>query len=122
MACGRHDRVMKLSSTLAWLVDSAAETAGADRLLAELGTHLVADGFPTAPGALPLDGPHPLIARRPWLWRADSGEVMEALGFASGAAAFAPQASNDAGHRRLSEIAGGVVHEDVIGPRQDGPS
>ena len=28
--------------------------------------------------------PHPLIARRTWLWRADSGEVIEALGFAPG--------------------------------------
>lgn len=122
MARGRHDRLMKLSSTLAWLVDSAADAAGADRLLAELGAHLVADGLPLAAGALTLDVPHPLIARRTWLWRADSGAVMEALGFASGAAAFAPQAPGDAGRRWLSDIAGGVVHEDVIGPRRDGPS
>ena len=26
--------------------------------------------------------PHPIIARRTWLWRADSGTVIEALGFA----------------------------------------
>jgi hypothetical protein len=74
----RHDRAMQsslqLSSTLSWLVDLAAETSGADRLLAELGAHLVADGLPLAGGALTLDIPHPLIARRTWLWRAGSGE------------------------------------------------
>jgi adenylate cyclase len=111
---------MQLSSTLAWLVDAAAETTGADRLLAELGAHLVADGLPLAAGALTLDVPHPLIARRTWLWRAASGEVIEALGFAP--AALAPEQRNDAGRRWLTEIAGGEVHEDVIGPRQDGPS
>jgi adenylate cyclase len=39
-----HDRSMVLSSTLSWLVDAAAEAAGADRVLAELGAHLLADG------------------------------------------------------------------------------
>src|SRR5258707_1143884 len=70
---------MQLSSTLAWLVDAAAETPGADRLLAEIGARLVADGVPLAGGALTLAVPHPLIARRTWLWRADSGEVIAAL-------------------------------------------
>src|SRR5262245_31740988 len=111
---------MQLSSTLAWLVDAAAETAGADRLLAELGAHLVDDGLPLAAGALTLDVPDPLIARRTWLWRAATGEVIEALGFAP--AALTPEPRNDAGRRWLCEIAGGEVHEDVIGPRQDGPS
>ena len=45
---------MQLSSTLAWLVDAAAEP-GADRLLAELGAHLVADGVPLAGGTLTLE-------------------------------------------------------------------
>ena len=72
---------MQLSSTLSWLVDAAAETAGADGLLAEFGAHLVEDGLPLAGGALTLDVPHPLIARRTWLWLAESGEVIEALGF-----------------------------------------
>ena len=76
---------MELSSTLSWLVDAAADSTGADRFLAELGSHLLADGLPLAGGALTLDIPHPLIARRTWLWRADSGEVIEALGFAPGA-------------------------------------
>ena len=79
-----HDRSMQLSSTLSWLLDAAGETAGADRLLAELGAHLVADGLPLAGGALTLAVPHPLIARRTWPWRAESGEVIEALGFAAG--------------------------------------
>ena len=72
---------MALSSTLSWLVDAAAYGTGADRFLAELGAHLLADGLPLAGGALTLDIPHPLIARRTWLWRGDSGEVIEALGF-----------------------------------------
>ena len=72
---------MQLSSTLSWLVDAAGETPGADRLLAELGARLVEDGLPLAGGALTLAVPHPLIARRTSLWRADSGEVIEALGF-----------------------------------------
>jgi hypothetical protein len=75
---------MQLTSTLAWLVDAAGESPGADRLLAELGAHLIKDGLPLAGGALTLAVPHPLIARRTWLWRADGGEVIEALGFAPG--------------------------------------
>jgi adenylate cyclase len=118
-----HDGRMKLSSTLSWLVDFAAETAGADRLLAELGAHLLEDGLPLAGGALTLDVPHPLIARRTWLWRAESGEVIEALGFAPGGPVAAPGAgpSGDAGRRWLSQIAAGAVHEDVIGRKRDGP-
>jgi len=129
---------MQLSSTLCWLVDAAAETAGADRLLAELGAHLLKDGLPLAGGALTLDVPHPLIAKRTWLWRAETGEVIEALGFAPaepaaalggpaaalGRPAAAPAAgpSNDAGRRWLAQIAAGPAHEDTIGPRRDGPS
>jgi class 3 adenylate cyclase len=122
MARRRHDRAMQMSSTLAWLVDRASESAGADRLLANLGTHLVADGLPLAGGALTLDVPHPLIARRTWLWRAANGEVIEGLGFAPNAAAFAPEPRDEAGPRWLRGIADGLVHEDVIGSAQDGPS
>ncbi len=109
---------MQLSPTLAWLVDAASDSAGADRLLAELGAHLVADGVPLAAGALTLEVPHPLIAKRTWLWRADSGQVIEALGFAPGG--LAPDPPNDAGRRWLRDIARGEVHEDIVG-RQDGP-
>src|SRR5437660_9959982 len=90
---------MQLSSTLSWLVDAAGDTPGADRLLAEVGAHLVADGLPLAGGALTLAVPHPLIARRTWLWRADSGEVIEAFGFVAGelGAAGAARAQGEAG-------------------------
>jgi class 3 adenylate cyclase len=118
-----HDRLMPLSSTLSWLVDAAADTASADRLLADLGAHLVQEGLPLAGGALTLDVPHPLIAQRTWLWRAASGEVIEGLGFAPGipAAANEPNLRNDAGQRWLAGIAAGTVHEDTIGRRRDGP-
>lgn len=109
---------MQLSPTLAWLVDAASDCPGADRLLAELGAHLVADGVPLAAGALTLEVPHPLIAKRTWLWRAEGGQVIEALGFAPGG--LAPDPPNDAGRRWLRDIAGGEVHEDCVG-RSDGP-
>src|SRR5688572_12527414 len=96
---------MKLSSTLAWLIDAASETPGADRLLAEVGARLLADGLPLAGGALTLAVPHPLIARRTWLWRAESGEVIEAFGFVGGGlpAMGAANSSGDAGRRWLAE-------------------
>ncbi|MGY4283177.1 hypothetical protein ACVWXO_002397 [Bradyrhizobium sp. LM2.7] len=96
---------MQLSPTLAWLVDAASDAAGADRLLAELGAHLVADGVPLAAGALTLEVPHPLIAKRTWLWLAASGQVIEALGFAPGG--LAPYPPNDAGRRWLRGTARG---------------
>src|SRR5947207_7527245 len=115
---------MQLSSTLAWLVDAAGDSPGADRLLAELGAHLVADGLPLAGGALTLAVPHPLIARRTWLWRAESGEVIEALGFAAGGppAAGAAGAPGDAGRSWLAGLSAGSVHEDAVGSKPDGPS
>src|SRR6201993_4637441 len=111
-----HDCSMRLSSPLSWLVDAAAETAGVDRLLAELGAHLVEDGLPLAGGALTLEVPHPLIARRTWLWRAESGEVIEALGFAPGGplAALDKTPTNGAGRPWLAGIAEGTIHEDTI--------
>ncbi|KJC51019.1 guanylyl cyclase [Bradyrhizobium sp. LTSP885] len=115
---------MQLSSTLSFLVDAAAETAGANRLLAELGAHLVADGLPLAGGALTLEVPHPLIARRTWLWQASNGDVIEALGFAPQQPFAMPDAGppGDAGRRWLRGLAAGPVHEDAIGPRPDGPT
>jgi len=65
-------------------VDAAADSAGANRFLAELGAHLIGRR-PAAPGAaLTLAIRTRCIARRTWLWRADNGEVIEALGFAPG--------------------------------------
>src|SRR5690349_20124878 len=98
-----------LTPTLAWLVDAAADSAGADRFLADLGTHLVADSLTLAGGALTVEVPHPLIARRTWLWRADTSAVIEALGFAPAPAAPTPGTSggNDAGRRWLASLAKG---------------
>src|SRR3981189_3387342 len=115
---------MQLSSTLSWLVDAAAETSGARGRRAEVGGRLVGDGLPLAGGALTLAVPHPLIARRTWLWRAESGEVIEALGFVAGgfvagglAALGAVSQPGDAGRRWLAGLAAGLVHEDAAGSR-----
>src|SRR5262249_6785074 len=115
---------MQLSSTLSWLVDNATETAAIDQFLAKLGAHLIEDGVPLAGGALTLDVPHPLIAQRTWLWRAESGEVIEALGFVPGKHSVASETSlsNDRGRRWLTGIGAGLMHHDTIGARQDGPS
>ena len=115
---------MQLSSTLAFLVDAASAAPGADRLLAEIGARLVADGLPLAGGALTLAVPHPLIARRTWLWRAESGQVIEALGFVAAGFASAGAASpgGDAGRRWLTELAAGPVHEDAVGSAPDAAS
>src|SRR5206468_12484631 len=75
---------MDLPAPLAWLLDGTGAVPGPDRFLAELGGRLVADGLPLAGGALTLAVPDPIVARRTWLWRADSGAVIEALGFAGG--------------------------------------
>jgi adenylate cyclase len=119
-----HDRTMQLSPTLAWLVDAAAEVAGAEQFLAELGGHLLADGLPLAGGALTLSVPDPLIAQRTWLWRGDNGQVSEALALAPAelAARFEVPSPNAAGHRWLRGLAAGEVHEDAIGPKADAPS
>jgi class 3 adenylate cyclase len=106
---------MQLSSTLTWLVDAASASPGAERFLAELGTRLLADNVPLAGGALTLAVPHPLIARRTWLWRAGNGEVIEAVGFAPMGFGGAEGSSGDAGRSWLAGLAGGAVHEDAVG-------
>ena len=60
-----------------------APCLAADEFLAGLGAQLIAEGLPLAGGALTLAAPHPIIARRTWLWRAETGAVIEALGFGS---------------------------------------
>ena len=109
---------MQLSPPLAWLVDAASAAPDADRFLAELGARLIEDALPVAGGALTLAVPHPLIARRTWLWRSDTGAVIEALGFAAGLAG----PPGDAGQGWLEGLGGGPAHEDVVGPGPDGPS
>jgi hypothetical protein len=103
---------MDLPAPLAWLVDEAGASPGPDRFLAELGGRLLADGLPLAGGALTLAVPHPIIARRTWLWRAETGAVIEALGFAGGPL-------GQAGYRWLAEL--GPVQEDTVGPRLGSP-
>ncbi len=112
---------MSLSSTLAWLVDAAAESPTSELFLANLGQRLIDDGAPLAGGALTLAAPHPLVARRTWLWRAGSGEVIEALGFAAGGFSGADGPPAEAGRRWLAGLAAGPPHEDAVGPTPDGP-
>ncbi|MGZ2484189.1 adenylate cyclase [Rhizobium pisi] len=102
---------MDLPSSLAWLVDEAAASPGPERFLAELGRRLLSDGLLLAGGALTLSVPHPIIARRTWLWRAETGAVIEALGFAA-----APE--SEAGRDWLAGL--GPVWEERIGPSEDG--
>ena len=76
---------MDLSAPLAWLVDEASASPEPDRFLSGLGRLLVADDLPLAGGALSLAVPHPIIAHRTWLWRAETDVVIESLGFAGAA-------------------------------------
>src|SRR5271163_3609428 len=116
------DRSMQLPSTLAWLVDSAAQTPTPELFLARLGERLIEDGTPLAAGALTLASPHPLIARRTWLWRAESNEVVEALGFVAGAhSTMGAEGSAGDGRRWLAGLAAGAVREDLVGLAPDGP-
>src|SRR5438132_693209 len=112
---------MQLNSTLTWLVDAAGTSPGADRFLAELGTRLLTDNMPLAGGALTLAVPHPIIARRTWLWRAGNGEVIEAVGFAPVGFGGAASSSGDAGRNWLARLAAGAVHEDTVGTGEGGP-
>ena len=114
---------MQLPSALSWLIDAASASSGADRLLAELGVRLIADRVPLAGGALTLAVPHPIIARRTWLWRADTDAVIEALGFAGAVsdAGGAAAPHGDGGRRWLAALAPGVVQEDRAGTGAEAP-
>ena len=102
--------------------NSAAQTPTPELFLASLGQRLIEDGAQVVGGALMLASPHPLIARRTWLWRAESNEVVEALGFVAGAhSTMGADGSAGDGRRWLAGLAGGPVHEDVVGPAPDGP-
>jgi len=104
---------MNLRAPLAWLVDEAGASAGPDRFLAELGGRLLDDGLPLAGGALTLALPHPIIVRRTWLWRAETGAVIEALSFVG-------DSLSKAGVDWLAEL--GAVQHDTIGPAPDSPA
>lgn len=110
---------MKLPLTLAWLLDEASTADSADRFLAALGARLIGDGLPLAGGALTLAAPHPMIASRTWLWRAETGVVIEAVGFE--ALGPAGPAQNDIGRDWLTQLGGAVIQKDVAGAASDGP-
>jgi class 3 adenylate cyclase len=103
---------MQLPSTLSWLLDEASTLSGADQFLAALGTRLIADGLPLAGATLTLAAPHPMIARRTWLWR-ENDAVIEALGF--GLLGEASSRQDDVGRDWLAGLGSGIVHETIAG-------
>lgn len=108
--------VMRLPSALSYLVDKAIDVPDGDAFLTALAARLVADGVPLAGGALTQAAPHPVIERRTWLWRADTGRVIEAL-------ALARPADPEHDHVARNWLAGlgtGVVQEDFAGGASDG--
>jgi adenylate cyclase len=110
--------IMRLTSSLSYLVDDAAGAAGADVFLTALGVRLVADGLPLAGGAFTQAAPHPIITRHTWLWRADTGRIIEALGFGFTAPVDAGNAN--VGRDWLVGLRTSVVHEDFVGGAPDG--
>lgn len=108
---------MRLPSTLAWLIDTASAVSRPDDFIAGLGGRLVADDLPLAGGALTLAPPHPIIARRVWLWRADTGAVMEAVGL--GALEPAGAGRGNVGREWLAGLGTGFLEEHIAGPARD---
>ena len=106
--------VMQLPSALSFLVDNAIDVPDGDAFLTALGAKLVADGVPLAGGAFTQAAPHPIIERRTWLWRADTGRVIEALGLASGLANPGHDQAN-VGRNWLAGLGTGIVQEDFVG-------
>jgi adenylate cyclase len=111
--------MMPLAPILAWLVDEASAVAGPDRFLAALGAQLIGAGLPLAGGALTLSAPHPIVARRSWLWRAENGVVIEALGF--GALGPVQSGQGDLGRDWLAGLGAAMVQEDIAGSGPDDP-
>jgi adenylate cyclase len=111
---------MQLPSALAWLVDAASDVSRPDDFLSALGVRLTADGLPLARATLTLAAPHPIIASRTFLWRADTGVVMEALGF--GALGPAPPGQGNVGRAWLAGLGKGLVLEHVVGRPGVGPT
>src|SRR5258706_15380337 len=113
-----HNRGMDLPAPLAGLVDGAGASPGPDGFLAELGSRLLADGLPLAGGALMLAVPHPIIARRTWLWRAEGGAGIQTMGFAGGP----PRQTRDhwAGGGGVGEL--GPAPQDRISLAAGGPA
>ena len=107
---------MQLPSVLSFLIDEATDVPDGDAFLTALAARLMADGVPLAGGALTQAAPHPLIERRTWLWRADTGRVIEALGLAKPAD---PEHADIAGNW-LTGLGSGLVQEDVVGGPANG--
>ncbi|MCX8282131.1 adenylate/guanylate cyclase domain-containing protein [Phyllobacterium sp. 0TCS1.6C] len=72
---------MQLPSALSFLIDEAIDLSEGDVFLTTLAERLIADGVPLIGAMLTQAAPHPVIERRAWLWRSDTGKVIEALGF-----------------------------------------
>jgi adenylate cyclase len=107
---------MQLPSALSFLVDKAIDVPDGDAFLTALAARLVADGIPLSGGALTQAAPHPVIERRTWLWRADTGRVIEAL-------ALARPVDLEHTHVARNWLVGvgtGAVHEDFAGTPSDG--
>ncbi|BCH34463.1 guanylyl cyclase [Mesorhizobium sp. L-8-10] len=109
--------VMQLPCALSFLVDEASDMPGADSFLAELGARLLADGLPLAGGSLTQAPPHPIIARRSWLWRADAGTVIQALGIGTAGTTGAEHAKAD--RDWLAGLGMVVMEEDAAGHGHD---
>ena len=77
------------------------------------------DGLPLVGGALTLAAPHPIIARRTWLWRADTGAVIEAVGF--GFVGPAVQDQEELGRDWLAGLGAGSLFESAAGPPPSSP-
>jgi adenylate cyclase len=106
---------MQLPATLSWLVEEASAAASLDQFLAELGTRLLGDGVPLAGSALTVSVPDPIVARRTWLWRAETSGVIEALGFGVAPAESQAAVLDQAGHDWLADIGSGPVLEQHVG-------
>ncbi|RCW85451.1 adenylate/guanylate cyclase domain-containing protein [Phyllobacterium bourgognense] len=107
---------MQLPSALSFLVDKALDMPDGDVFLATLAVRLIADGVPLSGGALTQAAPHPVIERRTWLWRADTGRVIEAL-------ALARPVDLEHTHVARNWLAGigtGTIQEDFSGGPSDG--
>jgi adenylate cyclase len=107
---------MQLPSALSFLIDNAIDIPDGDAFLTALAARLVADGLRLTGGALTQAAPHPIIKRRTWLWRADTGKVIEALGLTGPVDAGDTQVARN----WLTSLGTGVVQEDFAGAVSDG--
>jgi adenylate cyclase len=109
---------MRPTTAHAFLVDEAIDMASAEALLSTLGQRLIGDGLPLAGGALTQAAPHPIVAQRTWLWRADTGRVIEALGL--GLAGSVEPDRADTGRDWLVRLGTGSVVETATGSAKEG--